>query len=205
MAVLGEHRLGVELHTLDAQFTVTQTHHDAVRRPGRHFQLLRYGGRLGGQRVVARRRERRRQTRENALAPVLDRRGLPVQQLGGAVHDTAVGHLHGLHAEADTEDGHPGRRTVPHHLHTDPRLLRSAGPRGQQHTVEPVLGMRRRHLVVAQDLALGAQLVQVLNQVEDEAVVVVDDENARAHWLSTVTSLKGSSGSAQGKTYWKRT
>ena len=34
---------------------------------------------------------------------------------------------------------------------------------------------------------------------------VVDDENPGAHWSFTVTSLKGRRGSAQGKTYWKRT
>lgn len=128
-----------------------------------------------------------------------------MQQLGRTVHDTAVRHLHRLHTEADTEDGHTGRGTVPDHVDTDPGLLRSARTRRQKHPVEAVLGVRRRHLVVAQHLALGAQLIQVLDQVEDETVVVVDDENPRAHWLSTVTSLKGSSGSAHGKTYWKST
>lgn len=128
-----------------------------------------------------------------------------MQQLGRAVDHTAVRHLHRLHPETDAEDGNPGRGTVPDHVDADPGLFGSAGPRGQEHTVEAVLGVRGRHLVVAQHLALGAQLVQVLDQVEDEAVVVVHNEDARAHWLSTVTSLKGSSGSAQGKTYWKST
>ncbi len=128
-----------------------------------------------------------------------------MQQLGRAVHHTAVRHLHRLHAEADAEDRDTRGGAVPDHVDADARLLRSAGARGEQNAVEAVLGVRRRHLVVAQDLALGAQLVQVLDQVENEAVVVVDYENARAHWLSTVTSLKGSSGSAHGKTYWKRT
>lgn len=128
-----------------------------------------------------------------------------MQQFGRSVHHAAVRHLHRLHAQADPEDGDTGRRTVPHHVDADTGLFRSAGPGRQQHTREAVLGMRRRHLVVAQHLALGAQLIQVLDQVEDEAVVIVDDENPRAHWLSTVTSLKGSSGSAHGKTYWNST
>lgn len=128
-----------------------------------------------------------------------------MQQLGRAVHDPAVRHLHRLHPEADPEDGDAGLGAVPDHLDADAGLFGRAGAGRQQYAVEAVLCVQRRHLVVAQDLALGAQLVQVLDQVEDEAVVVVDDENPRAHWLSTVTSLKGSSGSAHGKTYWKST
>ncbi|GAA3300473.1 hypothetical protein GCM10020295_41320 [Streptomyces cinereospinus] len=139
------------------------------------------------------------------LPPVLDQGGLAVQQLGGAVHHPAVGDLHRLHAEADAEDGHPGGGAVPDHVDADAGLLGRAGAGRQQDAVETVVGVRGADLVVAPDLALGTQLVQVLDQVEDEAVVVVDDENARAHWLSTVTSLKGSSGSAQGNTYWNRT
>ncbi len=128
-----------------------------------------------------------------------------MQQLRRPVHHPAVRDLHGLHAEADAEDGDTGGRAVPDHLDADPGLLGRTGAGREQDAVETVLGVAGGDLVVAQDLALGAQLVQVLDQVEDEAVVVVHDENARAHWLSTVTSLKGSSGSAHGKTYWNRT
>src|SRR5262249_49494191 len=100
-------------------------------------------------------------------------------------------------------------RAVADHLDADTGLLGRAGPRREQHAVEPARArVVDRDLVVAQHLALRAQLVQVLHQVEDEAVVVVHDEDACAHPAapvppSTVTLLKGRSGSAPGKTYWK--
>ena len=87
------------------------------------------------------------------------------------------------------------------------------GPGESSTPSKPSAACAARDLVVAQHLALGAELVEVLDEVEDEAVVVVDHEDACAHRTaayqpvlpSTVTSLNGSSGSAHGNTYWKRT
>ena len=50
------------------------------------------------------------------------------------------------------------------------------GPGTEQHPVVPAASAGG-HLVVAQHGALGAELGEVLHQVEDEAVVVVDDED----------------------------
>ncbi len=127
MTVLGQHRLGMELHTLDREFTVTQPHDDPVVGTGGDLQLGRHGLRLGGQRVVAGRGEGGRQSGEDTSALVLHQRRLAVQQLGRPVGDTAVRHLHRLHAEADAEDGDTRVRAVADHVDADAGLLGSAG------------------------------------------------------------------------------
>src|SRR6185312_5488493 len=70
--------------------------------------------------------------------------------------------------------------------------------------VEPV-EVGRRHLVVAPHGRRGTELGQVVHEVVDEAVVVVDDEDAHRldpppRYWSTVTSLNGSRGSTYGNT-----
>lgn len=104
-----------------------------------------------------------------------------MQQLRRTVHHAAVRDRHRLHPQADTEDRNAAPRAVMHHVDADARLFGRAGTGRQQDAVEAVLGVPRGHLVVAHDLALGTELVEVLDEVEDKAVVVVDDENACAH------------------------
>src|SRR5918994_7186938 len=117
---------------------------------------------------------------------------LAVQELGGAGDGGAEGDADRLVSEADAEQRQLPLGALGHDRDADPGRLRGAWPGAGQDAVEAD-DVRRARLVVATDDRVGAQLGQVLDQVVDEAVVVVDDEDprsARTHWL-TVTSLKG--------------
>src|ERR1017187_8452999 len=78
MSAVGENALRVELHALDGQGAMTQAHDDraaALRRARGNRQTG--GQRLLGhnQRVIASTRQRRVESREDALAVVRDRAG----------------------------------------------------------------------------------------------------------------------------------
>src|SRR4051812_33815511 len=66
---------------------------------------------------------------------------------------------------------------VAYEVDADAGLLWGAGAGREQHTVVRV-SLLGRHLVVAAHLGRGAELSEVLDEVEHEGVVVVDDEDA---------------------------
>ncbi len=77
-ALLGEHRLGMELHALGRQLAVAQPHQHVLAARG----LLQAVGQLGvdHERVVAPHRQGRGQAAEDRAAVVLDRRRLAVHR-----------------------------------------------------------------------------------------------------------------------------
>ena len=133
--------------------------------------------------MVARGGERVGQTRENALAGVVDDAGLAVQEFGCPVDGGAECGADRLVSEAHPEKWRLGRGTRRDQVHRRACALRCAGAGAQQNAVE--LGRCRRdgvgpgevRIVVAPDHGPCSQLSEVLDQVEHEAVVVVDDEN----------------------------
>ena len=143
-----------------------------------------------------------------------------MQQLRGPGDRGAVRDGDRLVSEADPEDRDSGRPNSRDDGDADPASSGMPGP-GESSTPSIAAASSSVDLVVAQHLALGTQLREVLHQVEDERVVVVDDEDAtltasslgqvraaapaRTSDSSTVTSVKGSRGSIQGKTHRKST
>src|SRR6185437_8487304 len=99
-------------------------------------------------------------------------------------------------------------------------FLRGARSRRQQYAVV-LVGFIDGDGVVATHLALGVQLVQVLDQIEYEGVVVIDHQDARHggqrsrpsvapgfrgdYWESDPFPENGSCGSSHGKTNWNST
>ncbi|MNN48952.1 hypothetical protein D3C81_1634540 [compost metagenome] len=108
---------------------------------------------------------------------MLDRRSLAVHQGLGADHFAAKGLADGLMAQADAEDRHVQRRGL-QDGQADAGLIRGAGAGRQQYG----LGLQRPgfldgQVVVADDMRLGAQLREVVDEVVGKAVVVIDDED----------------------------
>lgn len=106
----------------------------------------------------------------------MDRAGLAVHHLAGANHITAKGLTDGLVAQADAEDRQLAGE-VQDGLDGDPGLARRARARGD----DDALGLEGfdlgdGHFIVANDLDLGAQLAQVLDDVVGKGVVVVDHQ-----------------------------
>ncbi len=162
---------------MDRAGAVLQAHDLSIRRPGRDFQVVRQGLALDGQRVIARRRERRRQTRKDAFPLVQDRRGLAVHQGLGADHVSAERLTDGLMAQADAQNRHGCRRRLDQRQ-ADAGLIRCAGTGRQQHGG----GVQRprlihRQVVIAHHMRRRAQLREVVDEIVGEAVVVIDDED----------------------------
>ena len=90
-----------------------------------------------------------------------------------------------LVAQAHAEHGHRG---ATNELDADPGLVRRPRPRGDDDALGTE-GQRlvHAHGVVSDDLHLGAQLAEVLVQVEGEGVVVVDEED-HARPLATLSA-----------------
>ena len=100
-----------------------------------------------------------------------------MDQLGGAVDPAAVDVADDLVAEADAEDGQLGPE-VADDVDREPGVAGMPRPRRDHHPVR----VEGAHVgdgpgVVAPHHRLGAQLPQVLDQVEDERVVVVHDQD----------------------------
>ncbi len=136
-----------------------------------------------GQRVVARRGERIRKTLQHTDIGVVDGARLAVQQFRCAVDGAAERHPDGLVAEAHAQQRGLRRGARPHQRDRRAGALGGAGSRAQQHAVEVRGGLGdigvggQAGVVVAPDLRVHTELAQVLDQVEHEAVVIVDDQD----------------------------
>src|SRR5207302_1147929 len=65
VTAFGEHRLGVELHALDREVAMTQTHDDTAGAPRGHVEYGRQRGAVDGERVIAGGDERIRQATQH--------------------------------------------------------------------------------------------------------------------------------------------
>src|SRR5207342_3014372 len=123
----------MELHALDLEAHVANSHDLAVLGPRGHLELRRAARALDRERMVARRIIGRGQPREDTLARVVDARDLAVHQ-GLRVHDlAAVGLADRLVAEADAEERQASRE-APDHVERYARLVRRAWSRREHDT-----------------------------------------------------------------------
>ena len=132
------------------------------------------------QRVVAVDRELPWQAGKHALLVGADDAGLAVHLRLRADDGRAKRRANGLVAQAHAQDRQLAGK-VPDGGHRHARLARRAGAGADAQARElPGLEARvqlvQRHLVVAQRDHLGAQLAEILHDVEGEAVVVVDHQ-----------------------------
>src|SRR3954471_3393552 len=175
-ALVGEHRLGVELHALSGQLAVADRHHHAAPAGG-DFEDGRQRALLDDQRVVAAHGQRRGAVAEDRPSVVLDGRRLAVHGL--AADDVGAEVLRqGLVAQADPERGDAGLGEAPDDLEADAgRVGRARAGRDDDAVGAPLEQLVDRRAVVAHDVDLAAQLAQVLDEVVGERVVVVDDQD----------------------------
>src|SRR5690606_34670942 len=110
-------------------------------------------------------------------AVVIHRRGLAMHQ-PAARHAAAEMLADRLVPQADPEQGLAGIGAGGDEVEADPRLVGRAGPRRDQEALRAARQrLPRRDCVIAYDIDLSTQFHQVMDQVEGEAVVVVDDED----------------------------
>src|SRR5215211_5915845 len=159
-----EHRLGVELEPLRRQLPMADAHDDLAQ--GRAELELPRELWVDDEGVIAPRPKRALQATQDSLSVVLDRGVLAVHRLA-ADRAPAERLDQRLMAQADAQRGNARLGERPRH-------------RGRDH--EP-LGRALQQLpdacpVVTDDLRLGAELTEVLDEVVGKRVVVVDYEDA---------------------------
>mmetsp|Transcript_20777 Transcript_20777/g.79652 ORF Transcript_20777/g.79652 Transcript_20777/m.79652 type:complete len:235 (-) Transcript_20777:5988-6692(-) len=179
--MLAEDGLGVELHAFAGrgragQLAVAHAHDLAVLAARGDLQYRRAARLLDDEGVVADHAELARQTAEHAALVGRDGAGLAVHLALRADDPAAQGLAHGLVAQAHAQH-RLFAEEMPDGIHAHAGLVGRAGA-GREHDV---VGVQRGHLghgdlVIAHDLHVGAQFTEVLDDVEREAVVVVNHE-----------------------------
>ena len=151
----------MKLHAVDRMLPVPHPHDQTVA-PGRHLKAIGKRFTTYNEGVIASGLDWIAQAIKNAVPVVLDHGGLSVHELVGTHHFTTVNLSNSLVPQTDPQDGEV-RPQFPDDLTTHPRFVGSAGAwrntdafRGQ------FTNLLHRHLVVAVDLHLCAQLAKKL-------------------------------------------
>ncbi len=159
-----------------------------------HLELGGHGVGQDRQRVVPSRRERVGQTREHARVGVVDRAGLAVQQFGSTVDGAAERHPDRLVPEAHAQQRGARRGARMHQRDGRAGPLRRARSGAEQHTVEFLSGAGdisfggQAVVVIPPHLGVHSELAEVLDQVEHEAVVIVDHQDLHPNRLPSADS-----------------
>jgi hypothetical protein len=176
-AVLAGDRLGMELHPPQRLLAVADAHDDAVLRPRRHLERVRHVG--DRERVVADRREGRRDAVEEVGAGVMDGRDAPVHRLGRVCDLAAEQVADPLVAEADAEHGEVA---LADRAGADAEVRGPLGPAGTGRDDDRVealeVDLRPVAVVGDDDRRAPVHLAQQLVEVVGERVVVVDQQRA---------------------------
>src|SRR5271166_3741544 len=177
-AVLARDALGVELDAVDRTVPVGDRHDEAVVGLGADLELRRRGRSVDDERMVARRLERPVEPAKDAAGVVRDARHLAMHR-GARPHDVAAERLPDrLVTEADAEDWGRVARGA-HEVETDARLVRRAGAGREDNCVRlPRKSVLDADLVVSPHSYVRAQLAEIVDEVEREAVIVVDQRDA---------------------------
>ena len=99
-----------------------------------------------------------------------------MHDLFGLNDPPAKGLSHGLHPKADAQNGQIVRRFLDQ-IEANACLIGCAGAGRQKDGLRPHgQGLTDADIIIAHDMRLRTQLLRVVNEVEGEAVVIVDDK-----------------------------
>jgi hypothetical protein len=174
--VLGGNAFGMKLNAVHRQSAMHDPHHQAIGAFRVDCQITRHSGALYHERMVARCLQRSINATKYPGPGVPDFRKLPVE--GSCPHDlSAEGLPDCLVAEAHAEDWNAGGRFAD-------EIEANAGfvGRARAWREDDRIGLQRhdvgdRNLVVAMDDHIRPQPSQIVEEVEGEAVIVVDQDN----------------------------
>src|SRR5439155_21418642 len=179
MPVLGGDALGMELHAVDRELAMRNAHDEAFIGLRAERKLVRQAVAIDYQRMIARRLERRIDAAEHPGAAVPDLGELAVHRHRRA-HDLSAERLADcLVTEAYAENRNALRGLVDQ-IETDARLVRRAGTRREHNRIR-VGGehVGACELVVAMHGYLRPQPAEIMDEVEGEAVVIIDQDDHR--------------------------
>src|SRR5882672_1294776 len=174
----------MELHALDIKLAMAHAHDLAVFGFRGHFQAARQAIAPNRKRVIPGRKERARDTAENTGPRMDDPGGLPVNHLARMPDCPPEGLADRLMPQAHSEYRHLARE-IANCGQRYSRFARGAGSRGNDDALRAHRpDVRGSDLVVAGDLDLGSQFLQILHEVPGERIVVVDHEDHGASHVS---------------------
>src|SRR5581483_209748 len=202
--VLGGDTLRMELHAMDGQPLVHQSHHEAVIGLRIYFKFGRHARSFDDKRMIPGCLQRSVDTAEESGALVFDLGHLSMNRCG-TYHFAAESLPDRLMTEADPEYGN-GRGSRGDQLEADTRFIRGAGTGRQYDRVRLRRhDVRNRHSVVSMHDNVSSELSQIVEEVEGEAVVVVDDDDHVPPCCQGFTvGLVGGQAAPRVRGYWPR-
>ena len=152
---------------------MADAHDRAISEVARDFEAVRQRRAVDDEGVVTSDGDVLRDAFVEALAVVTERRGLAMDDFARADDFAAKDFADGLMAEADAEDWHLAAEFA-NDLLRDSRVARDAGAwRKDDGIVFLCADVFDRRLVVADDLDLGAELAEQLEDVVGEGIVII--------------------------------
>ena len=182
----------MELHPVDVELLVSQSHDHPTLGPSRDLETIRQGLALHDQGMITRSLKRVLQALENTLALVMNHRGLAMHQFPGPHHLPAVNLSDRLMPEADPEDRKLASEGLDY-LAGNARLVGRAGPRRNANPRRlQVPQFLHRDGIIPKHFHLRTQLPEILHEVVGEGVVVIDDNEHGNQELSGCWQAKHS-------------
>lgn len=179
--MLSQDGFGVELDAFDRQFFVTQAHDQPVGRFGRDFEHVGQRFAVDNEGMVATRVELALDSGEQRSSVVLHCHRLAVHRLGPADYVSAEMLPDCLMAEANAEDRHTLCEPFDHRKR-NPGGIGCSGTGRDEYFFRLQIGFDfiDGNFVIADDLHIGTQLAQVLDEVVGEGIVIIYDQQHRA-------------------------
>lgn len=175
MAVLRGDAFRVELHAMDLVCLMLQSHDHAIFGFSRNLETVGQAVSLDGERVIARSLECIRQTFEKAFPRASDGGEFSVHQNRRANDAPAIGLSDGLMTEAYAHKRDIATNALDQ-FEANTGLIRVTRPGRHDNALRPVAqNLVYRHLIVAVDTTVSAELAQKMDEIVSETVVIIDE------------------------------
>ena len=164
----------MELNTENRIFSVLHSHDFIFSGHGCYFQALRYGCRVGSERMIAGNREGVRAfEKQKAIRVKCHLRLFPVHQSFGVRDRRAKCCTYSLMAQADSQYGNLTAKLL-HNINYNTGIFRSAGTGREDYAVRfLVADFFDCHLIVADDANVSVDFPDQLIEVIRKAVVII--------------------------------
>lgn len=182
----------MKLHAVKWEMPMLQTHNDTVFCPGSALQHIRAGFGVDDETVVAGGHERIRQTGKHAGIFMKHGTQFAVNGLRGPDDVATIDLTDSLMTEADTQD-RDMRSGSPNEIAADTSLGRGAGAWGDDDGFRPENnGLLNSQGIVAAYITFSPEFTEIVNEIEGEAVIIVDQQDHDIMMAFTPPAVKSS-------------
>ena len=197
--MLARDAFGMKLHAVNGPVAMRNRHYQAVVGLSRDLEILGRGRPVDHEGMIARGVKRAVHPAKQAARIVRNPRDLAVHGKRRAHHPSAEDLTDRLMAEADAEYGLRRARRA-HQIQADARFVGRARA-GREHQRIWLFSDRLvdRNFVVAPNLHVGAELADIVDEVEGETVVIVDQGHAHRGSAPCGSSFHGRGGRVKAR------